>query len=367
MSTEANAVMFQREDSSTVQPLSKGQRFLLELVTILYFIVKNSLIPVVQQYIFFLVDRKYNFTVQKNGLLDEVPLDEAIKALESGEGFNGVPRNKLKGLQQLSHIVNEESSLIVLYLNIAELLPSAIVVLLLGAHSDSIKKRKFLMWLPCLGNAIYALGFVLPLYLNDGDMDSVTTKAFFIIAALCSGFLGNVPTFLSGNASFISDTDTPTRRTLRLSIVELIIGLTFGIANFVQGFWIKATDHFEQPLWFLCVLSAITFAMIFFLLQEAVETKASDVDRVRPSIVNIKSIKKLFEFNSSQHKKLWFIITAYLIRLCTTGSGKNLCLVPAESTSLLQSLSDRVILPGYLCSGWSGLLARCATVSELPG
>ena len=74
---------------------------------------------------------------------------------------------------------------------------------------------------------------------------------FFVLACLFSGLSGTVPGYLSGNASYISDTDSPRRRTLRLAIVEMSIGLTFGLASLMNGFWITATNHFEQPLWFL--------------------------------------------------------------------------------------------------------------------
>ena len=57
-------------------------------------------------------------------------------------------------------------------------LQSAIVVLFLGCWSDATGRRKFLMWLPCLGNALYALFFLLPLYVaNEGDINSPITKA----------------------------------------------------------------------------------------------------------------------------------------------------------------------------------------------
>jgi len=59
-----------------------------------------------------------------------------------------------------------------------------------------------------------------------------------------------VPGFLSGNASYISDTDSPRRRTLRLAVVELSIGGTFAVASLVNGFWIGATGpiHETEPI-----------------------------------------------------------------------------------------------------------------------
>ena len=248
------------------QLLGRTQRILLELSTVLYFTAKNSAIPLVQQYIYFLVAKKYAGGVAGLGRLD----GDNIAEVSDGHYHNASTAGVTSQPQYdrvLADRVNEESSLIILYLNMAELLPAAIVVLLLGFWSDLTGKRKFLMWLPCIGNAVYALGFLLPLYICDGNIDSALTKAFFVVASIVSGLSGSVPGFLSGNASYISDTDTRGRRTLRLAIVELSIGMTFGLSNLLNGFWINATQHYEQPLWFVFGCSVVPFFLLFFCLK----------------------------------------------------------------------------------------------------
>ena len=246
------------------QLLGRAQRILLEICTVLYFFAKNSTIPLMQQYVYFLVARKYNFSV--NVHRDILPIVE---------GTNGTNMTDLEPAQQqeiydilhLAHKVNTESSLIVLYLNVAELFPSAIVVLFLGCWSDITGRRKFLMWLPCLGNAMYSLGFLLPIYICNADIDHPATKTFFVLACICSGLSGSVPGFLSGNASYISDTDSPQRRTLRLSIVEMSIGLTFGLASLMNGYWINVTEHFDQPFWFIFCCSILPFLILLVFLK----------------------------------------------------------------------------------------------------
>ena len=242
------------------QLLGRTQRILLEVSTVVYFIAKNSVIPLMQQYIYALVAKKYSFAGNNAKLTDD-----------DVSGYSNMSTGDVTSQPQhdsaMADLVNEESSLIILYLNMAELLPSAIVVLLLGFWSDLTGKRKFLMWLPCLGNAIYALGFLLPLYICDGNIDSATTKGFFVVASILSGLSGSVPGFLSGNASYISDTDTRGRRTLRLAIVEFSIGMTFGFSNLLNGFWIRATHNYEQPLWFVFGCSVVPFLLIFFCLK----------------------------------------------------------------------------------------------------
>ena len=241
------------------QLLGRTQRILLEVSTVIYFIAKNSVIPLMQQYIYALVAKKYTVGESARSNDDET---SGYSNMSTG-GATSQPQYD----RMIADRVNEESSLIILYLNMAELLPSAIVVLLLGFWSDITGKRKFLMWMPCLGNAIYALGFLLPLYICDGNIDSATTKVFFVVASILSGLSGSVPGFLSGNASYISDTDTRGRRTLRLAIVEFSIGMTFGFSNLLNGFWIRATHNYEQPLWFVFGCSVVPFLLIFFCLK----------------------------------------------------------------------------------------------------
>lgn len=247
-------------------------------------------------------------------------------------------------VDQLYQQVNEESSLIILYLTIAELLPAAIIVLFLGSWSDASGFRKFLMWLPCLGNAIYAVGFITPGYINGADIDSPITMAMFVGASVLSGLSGSVPGFMSGNAGYISDTDSPRRRSLRLAVVELSIGMTFGVASLVNGYWIAAAEDphfngvegrhrpppgFEQPLWFVAVCSLVPFVIIFFFLREpsgellltgqsdAAPGSTSEIDSISAETLtyfrfrNFRGIRRAFGLSTLPQRKLWAIVGAF--------------------------------------------------------
>ena len=277
--------------------LGRTQRILLELSTVLFFTAKNSAIPLIQQYVYFLVAKKYNVSICADDC--------------EWEADSNATNASLAHLDLLER-VNEESSLIVLYLNLAELLPAAVVVLFLGAWSDVTGRRKFLMWLPCLGNAVYALGFVLPWYINGGDVDSATTKVFFVMACIISGLSGSIPGFLSGNASYISDTDSRGRRTLRLAIVELSIGLTFGISNLIHGYWIDITRHFAQPLWFVFGCSLVPFFILFFLLREPNGEVTSELGHPT-TFRDLKPIRRVFGCTSRSQRKLWAIFIVFLV------------------------------------------------------
>ena len=50
------------DDSAAPKLVGRTQRILLELSTIFYFFARNAAIPLVQQYVYHLVARKYNLT-----------------------------------------------------------------------------------------------------------------------------------------------------------------------------------------------------------------------------------------------------------------------------------------------------------------
>ncbi len=273
-----------------ISSIFSRQRLLLEFSTLFYFVSKNSVIPLAQEYIYALVANKHNYTRFVGGPTETCGVASAEEAI-------------------VRHTVNRESSLIVLYLNIAELLPSAIIVLFLGCWSDWSGRRKFLMWLPCLGNAIYALGFIIPTY-AFGPKYSSTAIVIMVTATIISGLSGNIPGFLAGNASYISDTDSRQRRTLRLAIVEFTIGITYGLSNLGLGYWIHAAG-FMPSFWFVLVCSLIPFFFIFLLLNEP-ETDTLVRDR-NPTIEDIRSIRHICSCGTLSQRKMWAVFFAFQI------------------------------------------------------
>ena len=265
----------------------------------------------------------------------------------------------------VAHQVSEESSLIIVYLTIAELLPAAIVVLVFGSWSDATGRRKFLMWLPCVGNALYALGFLLPWYISAADIDRSSTMTLFVVGSLASGLSGAVPGFLSGNASYISDTDSPRRRTLRLAVVELSIGGTFAVASLVNGFWIGASSekpNFEQPLWFIFVCSLVPFVVIMFLVREPASElgQASDAPAVDSGTMtyfrfkNFRGIRRAFGCATYPQRKLWAIIVAFEVYVFVQ-QGQERTLVMFLQTSPLRCGSVEIGFQLFVMYGLASL------------
>ena len=214
------------------------------------------------------------------------------------------------GPQYLTDKANEEASEFCLYLAIAELLPSTLATLLFGFLSDVTGKRKFLMWLPCLGNGLNALCFVLPLYINEGDiLDEPVTVALLVIGCVFNGASGSLSGFYSGNATYIAHTDSEERRTLRIAQVECIVGLTFAISNLVYVLWVNATGSYLQPLWFIAVCSAVPFVLILLILKEPLLC----TERFEDPLKCLEGVKTITGCSTVSQRQLLAIYWAYLI------------------------------------------------------
>lgn len=246
--------------------------------------------PLAQQYVYVLVARKYNYTGMETGSSETCvsPWDDLEEA-------------------QLRHAVNEESSLIVLYLNVAELLPTCFIVLFLGCWSDATGRRKFLMWLPCLGNAIYALGFIIPTHVYGGEF-TAGGAAIVVTSTIIAGLSGNLHGFMSGNACYISDTDSMSRRTLRLAIVECIIGTTFGISNLGLGYWVHKAG-FLPALWFVFACSIVPLVLLVFFISEP---EGANRDR-NPTLQDFKLVRHICGCATLSQRKLWAMFFAFII------------------------------------------------------
>ncbi|ESO05836.1 hypothetical protein HELRODRAFT_188191, partial [Helobdella robusta] len=308
--------MFIEETYRDEHLLGKKQRILLELSTVLYFFAKNAAVPLSQEIIYHFVARKHNMTMDS--------IDEFTRKLHQEylpERNSTHPTNDLtfSETRRKIDVINEESSIMAFYLTIAELLPTTMFILLFGFYSDFTGNRRFMMYLPCLGTAVYTLGFLFPFYLFDGNMGRIGTKVILITTSIVSGMSGNISGYLCGNASYISDTDSVKRRTLRLAIVEFSIGITFALTSLLNGFWINKFGSLDQPLWFIFICSLAPFVILFFFVQEPNGSLTSDLDDYHPNLTLKETIKKIFNFRhifhlrSLEQKKMWLMFVGFIV------------------------------------------------------
>ena len=218
------------------------------------------------------------------------------------------PNGTMMSSEELPDAAYDDGDLLVLYLNLADLLPTAMCAVFLGWFSDLLGKRKFLMWLPCLGNIIMALGFIVPIAMNGIEYNRGTI-ALLLTGTAVQGFMGGFPGFLAGNACYIADTDVSERRTLRLAIVELFVGLSFAISTLIFGFWLRA-QGFMWPFVVVLVISVIVLLIVLFVLPEPEGAPISD----KPMLEELMwSAQSIFNLETMQKKKMWMVFIAFQI------------------------------------------------------
>lgn len=205
---------------------------------------------------------------------------------------------------EVLHVISDESKSFLLFLILYEYIPNIVAVLLFGFISDSIGKRTFLMYFPSLGSVFYSIGFILPAYFG-GNIDNIFTKTSLIVATLIAGFSGGISGFNSGYSCYVSDNETEDRQTIRLAILELIIGVTFGVGTFMNGFWLKV-DNSQQPFWLILAVSLLSFLITIFFIDE---TKKVKVISKKNFVEQISNFKYIFTLKDSQ--KLWLFIIAF--------------------------------------------------------
>ena len=248
-------------------------------------------VPLMQLYVYDLYHKKYG-----------------LDTMEANANNTGLPFGD-DGPQYLIDKANEEASEFCLYLAIAELLPSTIVTLLFGFLSDVTGRRKFLMYLPCLGVGLFALCFALPLYINEGDIDEPITTALLVIGCVLDGASGSFATYYGGTAIYVALTDSRERLTLRMAQVDCIVGLTYGISNLVYGFWVEATGDFLQPLWFTISCSAVPFILILLVLKEPLVGRVG----LKGPIESLRGVGKVIGCSTVSQRQVWAIYCMFLI------------------------------------------------------
>ena len=323
------------------------QRLLFEVCVIVYSAVNNLAIPLTQQYLYNMVRKKY------------------VKE-EANSGVSIVITNST-----VSSKVEKETALLVLYLNMAELFPTAIVVLVMGLYSDVTGRRRLLLWLPCLANVVYGLGYLLPLYISKGDIDHPATKPLLYCSTLFYGLTGNASAFTVGSASYISDTDSVQRRNVRLSLLQIYYCFTYGISNYISSHWLQATDDYSVPFLVFVTCSFLVCVSVFVLLKEPERTGTAE-EHLKSALDGIISIRDLFRLDTRQHKIMWCIVVAF-ISYCFVQQGQERTTVLFLKNAPLTWDDEHIgiyYLVTYLVSGVGAmpggiLLERCMSEASV--
>ena len=151
--------------------------------------------------------------------------------------------------------VIHETSLWILYINIANSLPSIMAALATGAWSDRVG-RKVVMSFPAVGLSVNAFFVLLVWYLH------LPLEVLFA-GQILSGFMGGYGTFNLGMFAYMSDITSTAYRTTRIGILESMIFLGGMLGNIIGGLWVRS-GNFAPAFWciFACGIAVLLYVNV---------------------------------------------------------------------------------------------------------
>ena len=216
-------------------------------------------------------------------------------------------------------IVETSSSHLLIYLTLANRIPSIISTLILGPLSDRFGRKPVLLIVAC-GAVLQGVLTIVIVYLN-------LSVYFFVITAFIAGCCGDFAALLMGSFSYISDVSSKKWLTLRIGIAEAMIFFSGALGQgLASGLWLQKLDcYFIPPLWLFVGCNAGIIVYVVLLLPESLSRKERERRALtKPS--KLKSLLRGFEILFCQVKdcwKLWLslIVIAVVIFNITGATG----------------------------------------------
>ncbi|KAK6305805.1 hypothetical protein J4Q44_G00245850 [Coregonus suidteri] len=164
--------------------------------------------------------------------------------------------------------VQKAASLFSLYTDLFSMIPSLAATLILVAYSDQ-RGRKITIILPLIGSLFYTLSF---LSVSFFELDLY----LLIVASFVSALFGGLGTFLGGCFSYIADLcEDGQEKTLRMAVVDMVIGLLSGVASLSTGYFLRAAG-FNWPFFTSALFQCVNLVYAVFVLEETVQRPPDD-------------------------------------------------------------------------------------------
>ena len=220
----------------------------VEPVILMYFIYFSPGLLLAEQYIFKVISAKYNYSDHGN---------LSMCASDNESVYN----------LHLQQKVQSESSHILLVLGASGRLISIFSTLFLGAFSD-YGGRKISMIVPLVGTVLKCLVFALVIWLK-------LNYWFLAIGTTIEGLTGYIGALLTGCFAYIADVSPTKSRTIRVTILEVCIGVASALSQFASGFLIDAIGYLFTFL-ALLIITVLNILYIIFLVKETRTRENSD-------------------------------------------------------------------------------------------
>ncbi|XP_036602904.1 solute carrier family 46 member 3 isoform X1 [Trichosurus vulpecula] len=190
--------------------------------------------------------------------------------------------NKSNPIYEIQKEVQKKASLFSLQMDLSGLIPGIVVTFILLSSSDQ-KGRKGPLILSSIGALANSICLCLLAYLG-------LPIQLLIASTLISAFCGNSTTFLGGCFAYIIDQcKEEKQKTIRIAIIDLIIGLVTGLTGLSSGYFIKELG-FVWSYFITSLALAINLIYIVFFLEDPISVSSSWDSSMSWS----KNFKKLF-------------------------------------------------------------------------
>ncbi|KAG9352023.1 hypothetical protein JZ751_023274 [Albula glossodonta] len=164
-------------------------------------------------------------------------------------------------LSRQHEAVQREASLFFLYSELCFLFPSLIMSLLLVSLSDQCG-RKVAIVVPLVGDVLFTLSYFLvsrySLSLN-----------ILLGASFLTGLMGGPASLVGGCFAYLADICDNGEKTVRMALLDMLLGVLSGLASLCTGFFIRASG-FTLPFLTATILHLINLAYALCLLRETV-------------------------------------------------------------------------------------------------
>ncbi|XP_051972538.1 solute carrier family 46 member 3-like [Xyrauchen texanus] len=233
--------------------------------------------------------------------------------------------------------VQKAASIFSMYSDLFSMIPSLLVTLLLVAYSDQ-RGRKITIIMPLIGGLIYTLSFLAVSYFE-------LNLYLLIAASFVSALFGGIGTMLGGCFSYVADLcEDGKQKTLRMAVVDMVIGLLAGVASISTGYFLRAAG-FNWPFFTSAMFQVVNLLYAIFILEE---TKVIDrSETVACCRVLHKLVSGIYNLFAGGNRKTGWILVLMIVIFSTLSFSNTGGLSVITLYELNKPLCWSEILVGY--------------------
>lgn len=272
------------------KPRVRVRTGLLELIVVVMYAGIVIYFPTIQQYLF-------------NRMLEEKRETQASFSDNRNNTRGHSCHDNTSGEQEAEEMAETESARWLLYIGLINAIPGIFSTLVIGAITDS-RGRKLGMIIPTVGSVIKAVLTMLVVKLN-------WPLYVLLIAGFLDGCFGSFGTCFMAVFAYLADVTEPGKtRTLRITIIQALMGACASAVSLGTGYFIRAAGFF-YPLMAAIVLFMLVIFLVLLCIPETVERTDDPILGFTRLTSTVKTYIKPRE--GSKRAQLMLLLLAFLL------------------------------------------------------